>query len=69
MDLASAEAEIRHVFGDTPITEASIGAAPPDILVKLSDTDRELAGNHVPTFNTHALCSGKCNAHFLLGKR
>ena len=32
-------------------------------------TDRELAGNHVPTFNTHALCSGKCNAHFLLGKR
>ena len=30
------EAEIRHVFGDTPITEASIGAAPPDILVKLS---------------------------------
>ena len=37
MDLASAKAEIRHVFGDTPITEASIGAAPPDILVKLSD--------------------------------
>ena len=36
MDLASAEAEIRHVFDDTPITEASIGAAPPDILVKLS---------------------------------
>ena len=36
MDLAPAEAEIRHVFGDTPITEASIGAAPPDILVKLS---------------------------------
>ena len=32
----SAEAEIRHVFGDIPITEASIGAAPPDILVKLS---------------------------------
>ena len=39
MDLASAEAEIRHVFGDTPITEASIGAAPPDILVKLSESD------------------------------
>ena len=39
MDLASAEAEIRHVFGDTPITEASIGAAPPDILVKLSGAD------------------------------
>ena len=39
MDLASAEAEIRHVFGDTPITEASIGAAPPDILVKLSGTN------------------------------
>ena len=36
MDLASAEAEIRNVFGDTPITEASIGAAPPDILVKVS---------------------------------
>ena len=29
-DLASAEAAIRHVFGDTPITEASIGAAPPE---------------------------------------
>ena len=29
MDLASAEAEIRHVFGFTSITEASIGAAPP----------------------------------------
>ena len=41
MDLASAEAEIRHVFGDTPITEASIGAAPPDILVKLSVRDQE----------------------------
>ena len=41
MDLASAEAEIRHVFGDTPITEASIGAAPPDILVKLSAPDTE----------------------------
>ena len=39
MDLASAEAEIRHVFGDTLITEASIGAAPPDILVKLSGID------------------------------
>ena len=39
MDLASAEAEIRHVFGDTLITEASIGAAPPDILVKLSGFD------------------------------
>ena len=39
MDLASAEAKIRHVFGDTLITEASIGAAPPDILVKLSDRE------------------------------
>ena len=29
MDLASAEAEIRHVFGFTSITEANIGAAPP----------------------------------------
>ena len=29
VDLASAEAEIRHVFGFTSITEASIGAAPP----------------------------------------
>ena len=38
MDLASAKAEIRHVFADTPITEASIGAAPPDILVKLSES-------------------------------
>ena len=41
MDLASAEAGIRHVFGDTPNTEASIGAAPPDILVKLSEKYRE----------------------------
>ena len=29
VDLASAEAEIRHVFGFTSITEASIGAASP----------------------------------------
>ena len=28
MDLASAGAKIRHVFGNTPITEASIGAGP-----------------------------------------
>ena len=33
--MASAEAEIRHVFGATCLTEGSIGAAPPDI-VKLS---------------------------------
>ena len=33
VDLASAEAEIRHVFGDTPITEASIGAAPAWIII------------------------------------
>ena len=46
MDLASAEAEIRHVFGDTPITEASIGAAPPDILVKLSGW-----GQHTDLYN------------------
>ena len=39
MDLASAKAKIRHVFGDTPITEAGIGAAPPDILVKLGGFD------------------------------
>ena len=45
MDLASAEAEIRHVFGDTPITEASIGAAPPDILVKLSGAVTLFAAN------------------------
>ena len=38
--MASAEAEIRHVFGDTCLTEGSIGAAPPDI-VKLSDRSRE----------------------------
>ena len=44
MDLASAEAEIRHVFGDTPITEASIGAAPPDILVELSVCISECIG-------------------------
>ena len=33
--MASAETEIRHVFGATCLTEGSIGAAPPDI-VKLS---------------------------------
>ena len=27
--MASIDVKIRHVFGDTPITEASIGAAPP----------------------------------------
>ena len=51
MDLASAEAEIRHVFGDTPITEASIGAAPPDILVKLSEVNRA----HPPRNNSESL--------------
>ena len=34
--MASAEAEIRHVFGATCLTEGSIGPAPPDI-VKLSE--------------------------------
>ena len=29
MVMASIDVKIRHVFGDTPITEASIGAAPP----------------------------------------
>ena len=33
--MASAEAEIRHVFGATCLTEESIGAAPP-VIVKLS---------------------------------
>ena len=44
VDLASAEAEIRHVFGDTPITEASIGAAPPgnNIAQWLGLTPRDL---------------------------
>ena len=37
--MASAEAEIRHVFGATCLTEGSIGAAPPDI-VKLSEGHR-----------------------------
>ena len=30
MVMASIDVKIRHVFGDTPITEASIGAAPPE---------------------------------------
>ena len=34
--MASAKAKIRHVFGDT----FSCRAAPPDILVKLSDYNR-----------------------------
>ena len=34
--MASAKAKIRHVFGDT----FSCRAAPPDILVKLSDSDQ-----------------------------
>ena len=29
MVMASIDVKIRHVFADTPITEASIGAAPP----------------------------------------
>ena len=29
MVMTSIDVKIRHVFGDTPITEASIGAAPP----------------------------------------
>ena len=33
--MASAKAKIRHVFGDT----FSCRAAPPDILVELSDSD------------------------------
>ena len=37
--MASAEAEIRHVFGATCLTEGSIGAAPPDIV--------KLSGNYV----------------------
>ena len=37
--MASAEAEIRHVFGATCLTEGSIGAAPPDI-VKLSEQNQ-----------------------------
>ena len=45
MDLASAEAEIRHVFGDTLIAEASIGAAPPDILVKHSGLVTRVCNN------------------------
>ena len=56
MDLASAEAEIRHVFGDTPITEASIGAAPPDILVKLS----AYHGSHVSIIRASASVSSPC---------
>ena len=60
MDLASAEAEIRHVFGDTPITEASIGAAPPDILVKLSGSNLfKLAGTlmHIISISFECLLS------------
>ena len=43
VDLTSAAAEIRHVFGDTLISEASIGAASPDILVKLSGQHSQVA--------------------------
>ena len=59
MDLASAEAEIRHVFGDTPITEASIGAAPPDILVKLSGVLTYASARVTPRATQN--CSGKCH--------
>ena len=51
MDLASADAEIRHVFGDTLFTEASIGAAPPDVLVKLSGLNSISSG--ICQQNTH----------------
>ena len=36
MVMASIHVKIRHVFADTPLTEESIGAAPP-VIVKLSD--------------------------------
>ena len=42
MVMASAEAEIRHVFGDTPITEASIGAAPPGNSIAQWTWDHEM---------------------------
>ena len=41
MVMASIDVKIRHVFGDTPITEASIGAAPP--------------GNSIPQWSTHSI--------------
>ena len=47
--MASAEAEIRHVFGATCLTEGSIGAAPPDI-VKLSGTARLAAEQSATKF-------------------
>ena len=42
VDLASAEAEIRYVFGFTSITEASIGAAPPGYSIAQWSTYKDL---------------------------
>ena len=45
VDLASAEAGIRHVFGFTSIAEASIGAAPP------GNSIAQWSGGKVPQFS------------------
>jgi hypothetical protein len=36
MEMASFSLKIRHVFGDTSLTERSIGAGPP-VIIQLSD--------------------------------
>jgi hypothetical protein len=41
MEMASFSLKIRHVFGDTSLTERSIGACPP-VIIQLSDTTSSL---------------------------
>ena len=61
--MASAEAEIRHVFGATCLTEGSIGAAPPDI-VKLSGDNREQRG-HLFAHASEGQCVEYANCEIL----
>ena len=50
MVMASIDVKIRHVFGDTPITEASIGAAPPgNSIAQWSSLSFTISGGAAPT--------------------
>jgi hypothetical protein len=40
MEMASVFIKIRHFFGDTSLTERSIGAGPP-VIIQLSDAHTE----------------------------
>jgi hypothetical protein len=44
MEMASFSLKIRHFFGDTSLTERSIGAGPP-VIIQLSGCARQQVGN------------------------